>query len=83
MALLTSCWENEELTQAVYAKGEMIQESMNMIVAKYPKFDIKVRCRGMIWGFSMPSSGLARALSQEAFNKSFDLLKFVAVRGRF
>lgn len=71
------------MTQAVYAKGEMIQASLNRIVAKYPEFEFKVRGRGMIWGLEMPSLGLARALSQQAFNKSFDLLKFVAVRGRF
>jgi len=45
----------------------MIQASLNMIVAKYPEFELKVRGRGMIWGLEMPFPGLARALSQQAF----------------
>ncbi|ABA58043.1 diaminobutyrate--2-oxoglutarate transaminase [Nitrosococcus oceani] len=64
---LSAYWENDDLTEAVKYKGEIIETELKAIAKKYPELNGKVRGVGMIWGLEMPRNGFTSEVSKEAF----------------
>ncbi len=64
-----SYWDNEDLSQAVKYKGDILRDELNRIIAKFPEFDASLRGTGMVWGIDFPQQGVASQISAEAFNR--------------
>jgi diaminobutyrate-2-oxoglutarate transaminase len=64
---LLAYWDNDDLSQAVAYKGEIMREELERIAGKYSELEIGVRGRGMIWGLEFAQQGLAEAVSAKAF----------------
>jgi diaminobutyrate-2-oxoglutarate transaminase len=64
-----SYWDNEDLSHAVKYKGEILQEELSRMVAKFPAFEASLRGTGMVWGIDFPQKGVASQISAEAFNR--------------
>ncbi|MDH5721087.1 MAG: diaminobutyrate--2-oxoglutarate transaminase [Spirochaetia bacterium] len=62
-----SYWENEDLSQAVFYKGDIIKEELEKIRDKYKDIEIEVRGLGMVWGLDMKNGGIASEISKMAF----------------
>ncbi len=63
-----SYWDNEDFAEAVKYKGQIMEEELSKIVAKYPQLDIELRGIGMVWGLDIPRPGFAGDVSREAFD---------------
>jgi len=64
---LLAYWDNDDLTQAVAYKSEIMREELEQIANQHKEFDIKVRGRGMVWGLDFPQQGFAEEVSAKAF----------------
>lgn len=62
-----SYWDNDDLSEAVKYKGEIMETELHAIAEKYPELNARVRGVGMIWGLEIPRNGFASELSKEAF----------------
>ena len=83
---LLSYWENDNLTQSVYYKEEILKEKLNEITSKYDGLNASIRGKGLIYGLQIPSLGFCSEVSTEAFNHGLlielagsndDVLKFL------
>ncbi len=83
---LLSYWENDNLTQSVYYKEEILKEKLNEITGKYDGLNASIRGKGLIYGLQIPSLGFCSEVSTEAFNHGLlielagsndDVLKFL------
>lgn len=61
-------WDNEDFAEAVKYKGQIMEEELSKLVAKYPQLDIELRGIGMVWGLDIPRPGFAGDVSREAFD---------------
>jgi diaminobutyrate-2-oxoglutarate transaminase len=62
-----SYWDNDDLSEAVKYKGQIMEEELNRIAEKYPELEVEVRGVGMVWGLAIPRTGFAGEVSKEAF----------------
>lgn len=83
---LLSYWENDGLTEAVYHKETILNETLQGIADKYDSLGIDIRGKGLIYGLQIPLRGFCSDVSSEAFNSGLlielagandDVLKFL------
>ncbi len=83
---LLSYWENDNLTQAVHYKEELLKDKLNEIINKYDDLNASIRGKGLIYGLQIPLLGFCSEVSSEAFNQGLlielagandDVLKFL------
>jgi diaminobutyrate-2-oxoglutarate transaminase len=67
---LLAYWENDDLSESVQYKANIIQDHLNQIVAENPQLNIEARGRGMVWGLDIPRTGFADELSKRAFENN-------------
>lgn len=60
-------WENNNLSDAVKFKSEIVREALHNISKKYPDLNANVRGKGLIYGLEIPHTGFASQLSKTAF----------------
>lgn len=63
-----SYWDNDDLSEAVSYKGQIIEQELNAIAEKYPQLEASVRGVGMVWGIEFSRSGFAGEVAKEAFD---------------
>lgn len=83
---LLSYWENDNLTEAVYHKEDVLTERLMKISKENDSLNAEIRGRGLIYGFKIPYRGFCSEVSSEAFSRGLlielagsdaDLLKFL------
>ncbi len=83
---LLSYWENDNLSEAIRYKEEILHEELEKIAAKYPDVEAQIRGKGLIYGLNIPFQGFCRDVSTEAFGNGLvielagaeaDVLKFL------
>jgi diaminobutyrate-2-oxoglutarate transaminase len=83
---LLSYWENDNLSEAIRYKEEILHEELEKIAAKYPDVEAQIRGKGLIYGLHIPFQGFCRDVSAEAFGNGLvielagaeaDVLKFL------
>jgi diaminobutyrate-2-oxoglutarate transaminase len=83
---LFSYWENDNLSEAVKYKENILKEGLEKITQKYPSTEAKIRGRGLIYGLNIPFQGFCHEVSAEAFERGLiielagakdDVLKFL------
>jgi len=62
-----SYWENDNLSNTIYEKGQLLKEKLMEIRDKYSQLNGDVRGRGMIQGLKIPSLGFCSEVTEEAF----------------
>ncbi|MCW8888098.1 MAG: diaminobutyrate--2-oxoglutarate transaminase [Gammaproteobacteria bacterium] len=63
-----SYWENDDFSDAIKYKGQIMEDELGKIVEKYSdQLDIKLRGRGMVWGLDFDRPGFPGEVSVEAF----------------
>jgi len=62
-------WDNDDLSEAVKSKSEVMQAKLKEIVEKYPDANALVRGRGLIYGLELPDKNLACEVSARCFEK--------------
>ncbi|MEJ2611758.1 MAG: diaminobutyrate--2-oxoglutarate transaminase [Candidatus Thiodiazotropha sp.] len=63
-----SYWDNEDFSESIKYKGEIMEEELSKIVDKYKdQLNIELRGRGMVWGLDIDRPGFASEVSAEAF----------------
>ncbi|AXV38663.1 MAG: diaminobutyrate--2-oxoglutarate transaminase [Methanobacterium sp. BRmetb2] len=62
-----SYWENDNLSNTVHEKGQLLKEKLMEIRDKYSQLNGDVRGRGMIQGLKIPSLGFCSEVTEEAF----------------
>jgi diaminobutyrate-2-oxoglutarate transaminase len=63
-----SYWDNDDFADAIKYKGQILEEELTKIVAKYQdQLNIELRGRGMVWGLDIERPGFAGEVSAEAF----------------
>ncbi|HDQ03394.1 MAG TPA: diaminobutyrate--2-oxoglutarate transaminase [Deltaproteobacteria bacterium] len=68
-AEVLSYWDNENLSQAVIYKEELLRKELEKMAEKYKDYSPEVRGRGLIYGLHFPENGLCSEVSSEAFNR--------------
>ena len=85
-AEMLSYWSNDNLTEAVRYKEQVLKDELDKIATKYPELNAEVRGKGLIYGLKIPSLGFCDEISAEAFNRGLvielagaedDVLKFL------
>ncbi|MFA4835493.1 MAG: diaminobutyrate--2-oxoglutarate transaminase [Dehalococcoidia bacterium] len=67
--MLNLYWRDDILSWEVFSKGKIIQAHLQEMANKYPKLNMSVRGRGMVWGLEIPHAGFAGELSVKAFER--------------
>lgn len=62
-------WDNEDLTQAIKYKGDLLRTELEKLAEKYPELEASVRGLGMIQGLVLPQTGVAGETSSECFQR--------------
>ena len=62
-------WDDDNLSNAVKHKSEIIRYALQEIANNNPELNATVRGRGMIYGLVMPHRGMAAHISKTAFEK--------------
>ncbi|MDP1553132.1 MAG: diaminobutyrate--2-oxoglutarate transaminase [Methanobacteriaceae archaeon] len=66
---LLSYWENDNLSNSVYNKEEILKEKLLEIQDKYPDIYAEVYGKGLIYGLKIPLRGFCSDVSEEAFSR--------------
>ncbi|MDD5723966.1 MAG: diaminobutyrate--2-oxoglutarate transaminase [Syntrophales bacterium] len=83
---LFSYWENDNLSEVVRYKENVLRSGLEEIAQKYPSIEARIRGKGLIYGFHIPSHGFCHEVSAEAFERGLlielagakdDVLKFL------
>lgn len=65
---LLSYWDNEDLANAIAYKETVLRTKLEEIASEYKKYDIKIRGRGLVYGFEVASDeSIASKVSARAF----------------
>lgn len=72
-AQLFDYWETDDLSRAVFHKGDRIKTALEGFCKDYPDLEMSVRGRGMIWGMECPQPGVASAISAASFERGLIL----------
>jgi diaminobutyrate-2-oxoglutarate transaminase len=62
-------WDNNDLSQAVKSKSEVLRKRLEEIAEKYPDANASVRGRGLIYGLELPEKNFASEVSNKCFKK--------------
>ena len=62
-------WRDAELSDAVEAKGRLVEERLRTLAEAFPQESLTVRGRGLIQGLVFENPETARRVSQEAFER--------------
>lgn len=62
-------WRTNDFSAEILRKGQLVEGHLRDLQKRYPKLNLKVRGRGLIWGLEMPRPELAKTMSREAFKK--------------
>lgn len=62
-------WDNDDLSEAVKSKSEVMLTRLKEIVEKYPEANASVRGRGLIYGLELPDKNFASEVSAKCFEK--------------
>ena len=66
-----SYWENDDFSEAIKYKGEIMEQELGKIVDKYhDQLDIELRGRGMVWGLDFQRPGFAAEISKTVFENN-------------
>ena len=68
-AALNRFWTNDDLTQAVEYKGNILEETLTGFAESYPELDLEVRGLGMAWGLDFKRLNMASEASRLAFER--------------
>lgn len=60
-------WENDDFSEQIMYKGNIMEEELTRIIEKYADLEIELRGRGMVWGLDFERSGFAGEISKECF----------------
>ncbi|MGK7346361.1 MAG: diaminobutyrate--2-oxoglutarate transaminase [Candidatus Nitrospinota bacterium M3_3B_026] len=62
-------WENGDLTDAVFYKGQIMEEELRGFMEAHPDLGLELRGLGMLWGLDFKVRGAASEISKLAFEK--------------
>ncbi len=68
-AALDEYWENDAFSQEIAEKGELMKKRLQKIIADYPELGGEHRGLGLIQGIACKTPGLAKKVSNEAFQR--------------
>jgi diaminobutyrate-2-oxoglutarate transaminase len=60
-------WKNNELSDSIRFKSDMIYKRLNDLVKKYPEIRGKVRGKGFLWGFESNLNNFSIQVAREVF----------------
>lgn len=80
-AILSTYWQTDELSRAVHAKSTLLKTELEKIAHTFPSLQAAVRGRGLIYGLELPPPGLAKKVSQTAFQKGV-IIELAGSRGQ-
>ncbi len=60
-------WDDENLSESVKYKSDIVREELKNIAEKYPELDAKVRGKGLIYGLEIPQRGFSANLAKTCF----------------
>jgi diaminobutyrate-2-oxoglutarate transaminase len=68
---LENYWQNDDLSNAVSYKEDILRKKLNEIAKKYKAdYDIEVRGRGLAYGFEVKNDvSIAKEISEYSFNE--------------
>lgn len=66
---LLSYWENDNLSEAVQNKSELVKNRLTEISKKFTSLESEVRGKGLINGLKIPYRGFCSDVSEEAFSR--------------
>jgi diaminobutyrate-2-oxoglutarate transaminase len=73
-------WRSDEFSQSITAKGCMVREALEGVIAQYPELDAEVRGRGLIQGLVVRPADLAQHIAQAAFARGL-IVETVGAQG--
>lgn len=62
-------WENNQFSNDIMAKGQILNRSLQEMVASFPQLKGQVRGRGLMQGIAFEIGGLAERICERAFSK--------------
>jgi len=68
-AVALEYWDNDDLSQAVKSKSEVLKNRLEEIAEKYPDANASVRGRGLVYGLELPEKNFASEVSTKCFEK--------------
>ncbi|MEB3339265.1 diaminobutyrate--2-oxoglutarate transaminase [Okeania sp.] len=68
-AAIEEYWQTDAFAQEIADKGEVMQKRLQEMIAKYPELGGEHRGLGLIQGIACQQTGLAKKVSQEAFQR--------------
>lgn len=83
---LLNYWENDNLTEAVYHKEDLLKDRLMEISKQNESLNAEIRGKGLIYGLQIPYRGFCSEVSSEAFSRGLlielagaddDVLKFL------
>ena len=81
-ALLERYWCDDYFAQEVRRKGEIMQKSLESLKKDFPKLDVQIRGRGMVWGIEVKGNiEFAEAMSKACFDR-YLITETCGVRGQ-
>ncbi len=67
---LLEYWDNDDLSNAIRYKEEVLKKRLEKIASKYPDYDIDIRGRGLVYGMEIKNdTSIAGEISAKAFEK--------------
>ncbi|MFQ5401048.1 MAG: diaminobutyrate--2-oxoglutarate transaminase [Anaerolineae bacterium] len=81
VAALDAYWQNDEFSQSVKHKSAVLKTELESMAQEFPALDAKVRGRGLIYGLEIPANGIAKKVSQTAFQKGL-VIELAGARGQ-
>lgn len=65
---LLEYWDNDDLSNAIRYKEEVLKKRLEKIASKYPDYDIDIRGRGLVYGMEIKNdTSIAGEISAKAF----------------
>jgi diaminobutyrate-2-oxoglutarate transaminase len=68
-AALAHYWQTDEFSEDVKRKSAVLKDELDKTVQEFPSLQATVRGRGLLYGLVIPADGLAKKVSQRAFEK--------------
>jgi diaminobutyrate-2-oxoglutarate transaminase len=73
-------WQSDGFSQNITAKGCMVREALETVIARHPELDAQVRGRGLIQGLVVRPADLAQHIAQAAFTRGL-IVETVGAQG--
>lgn len=68
-AALSTYWQSDEFSQSIKRKSIVLKDELEKTAQEFPSLQANVRGRGLLYGLEIPAPGLAKKVSQRAFEK--------------